>query len=91
MEFARSRIGAMVQRDAGAVREVLPAYGLTVGCGSWVAVADGAIELDRLRPPLGVVVPQPAPAGVAVASRVRLRSARAVMTLCAGHAIDMAL
>ena len=50
----------------GAVQEVLPAQRLALFGGAWVALADGLVELDRLGPPVRVVVADPPPARVSV-------------------------
>lgn len=55
----------VVQRLAGAVQEVLPTQFLALSGGTGVAVANGAVELDRFGPGVRLVVADPSQAGVA--------------------------
>ncbi|WP_237710734.1 nucleotidyltransferase domain-containing protein [Saccharopolyspora spinosa] len=56
----------LVKRSAGAVQEILPAQRLALFGGVRVAVANGLVELDRVTPPIRVVVANPPPARVSM-------------------------
>jgi hypothetical protein len=57
-------------------------------CGVWVSVADSLVEFDRFVPAVGVVIADPAPAGVSVEGAPHTRGFHGVPEAVVGEIVD---